>query len=289
MKTSEACQDFLVYLVAEKGDSKATAEAYERDLSGFTLSVQDKEASLLTGDDLADHLLKLSEQGLKSASLTRKAMAIRGLYRYLKTEKILSVELSELTVPKKEKRLPTVLTEEEVNRLLSVIDDSTPRGRLDLALLEVAYGSGLRVSELVNLRKDNVNAKGGYLKVTGKGSKERIVPLGEEALSALAGYWEATKGMKTRSPLVFLHPNGKKVSRQYFFLRLKGYAKKAGIEKSISPHTLRHSFATRLLENGAQLRQVQELLGHSDIETTQIYTHVNKAQAKEVYEKAMKR
>jgi integrase/recombinase XerD len=294
MTVTEESEEFLSYLVAEKGDSPATLSAYKKDLSQFCSFVQNKDCSQLTAEDISDFLLFCSEEKqLKKASAIRKAMALRGFYKFLKREGILEVELADLPVPKKAKRLPRVLTQEEIGRLFSVPDPSKPRQLLDLAMLELCYACGLRVSELVSLTTENITFKGGYLKVFGKGRKERIVPVGREAQEVVLRYVEEVRnGLPNakKTKVLFLHPKtGKKVSRQSFFLRLKAYARKAGITKTISPHSLRHSFATHLLENGAKLRDVQELLGHSQIETTQIYTHVSQTAEIEQYRKAMKR
>jgi integrase/recombinase XerD len=290
MKSSEAIEGYLTYLTAEKGDGQKTIKAYQKDLEEFTSLVGDKEASELNGDDFIRFLDCLSQKGLKKSSLIRKSMSVRGFYKYLKNEGQVNVVLADLVSPKKEKRLPNVLSEEEIDSLFSQVDKETKKGKLDLALLELDYGSGLRVSELVNIRKDQINYKGGYLKIFGKGRKERIVPLGEEANMTIQSYLEEVRNdLSAKNPYLFLHPDGKRVSRQYFFLRIKHYAKLAGINKTISPHTLRHSFATRLLEKGAQLKDVQALLGHSQIETTQIYTHVSRTLETSSYDKSMKR
>lgn len=288
MKINDAIESFLTFLSAEKGDSKNTILAYEKDLLDFKKSLKKDEVKDLNSEDLSDYLCQLSDKKLKKATLVRKSMAIRGFYKYLKGEGLLNVNLAGLPIPKTGRKLPTILSEEEINLLFSEPKNDTPKGALDSALLEVCYSCGLRVSELVNLRKDQINFKNGYIKVLGKGRKERIVPIGQEAIASILNYQEVYT-FKNKSPLVFQNRDGKKVSRQYFFLELKKYAKLAHINKRISPHTLRHSFATRLLENGAQLRDVQELLGHSQIETTQIYTHVSRTLEQKDYDAHMKR
>lgn len=290
MTLNEACQDYLTYLLAEKGDSKKTILTYQVDLKEFSEYFKNKEVSKLGSEDYSVYLGKLEKDNLKRSSVVRKSIVIRGLFKYLAKEGKIEVELSLLEVPKGESHIPTYLTEEEIEKLFSMPDIQTQRGLLDLALMEVCYGSGLRVSEAIGLRKDSLNLQSGYLKVYGKRSKERILPIGEEEKEVLSAYEERIrKPLKTKSKLFFLHPDGKEISRQYFFLRLKKYALEAGIEKNISPHTLRHSFATRLMENGAHLRQVQELLGHEDIETTQIYTHIHDKHIKDDYDKSVKR
>ena len=290
MKTNEACEEFLTFLLTEKGDSLNTINAYKVDLEEFTSFVKNKEASKLGSEDMNDFLFALQSHGIKNATLIRKSMAIKGLYKFLKGEGILDITLSDLQTPKKEKRLPDILSLEEIQRLFQQPDINTPKGLLDLALMETTFACGLRVSELINLRKDKINTKSGYLRVLGKGSKERIIPIHQEALKVISLYEKEVRSkIDTKKMNLFLHKNGKEISRQYFFIELKKYVKQAGIEKNVSPHTLRHCFATLLLENGAQLRQVQELLGHADIETTQIYTHLSKKKQQEEYEKSMRR
>ena len=291
MKTREAYEEFLTYLASEKGDDSKTIAAYETDLRQFCDFVKNKDIKELTPEDRDDFLFSLEKKNIKRSSLIRKATSLRGFYKFLKREGLREdLLLSSLVTPKKEKHLPTVLSLEEVKRLLAQTDLSTKRGLLDLALMEVAFSCGLRVSELVELRKDEINRKNGYLKVTGKRKKERLLPIRREALEAMRLYEEKVRSpIKTSSPYFFLHKGGKKVSRQYFFRKLKEYVKSAGIQKNVSPHTLRHTYATLLLENGAELREVQELLGHAEIETTQIYTHLSQKKEQEAYEKGMRR
>ena len=290
MRINEAISSFLTYLLTEKGDGVKTLNAYEKDLKDFQDYLENKDVSLLKGDDLNDYLFFLKDKGYKTSSLIRKATAIKGLYKHLKNEGIVSITISDLQSPKKEKRLPEVLTLDEINKILQVIPQEKDKGLLDLALVMLTFSCGLRVSEVVSLRKDRINFKNGYLRAFGKGNKERILPISEEALSVLSRYDDRVRNkIKTKSPIFFLHPDGKEVSRQYFFLQLKKYVKQANIAKSVSPHTLRHTYATLLLENGAQLRTVQVLLGHADIETTQIYTHLSKKKQHEEYLSSMRR
>lgn len=291
MKTRGGIEEYLTYLLTEKGDDLKTIDAYKTDLYPFADFVEDKEVSSLTSNDLNDYLFYLEDKkNYKRSTLIRKATAVKGFYKFLKREGLNDVILSDLASPKKEKRLPEVLTLEEIKRLFRQPDVATDRGLLDLTLMEVCFSCGLRVSELVNLRKDSINRKNGYLKVFGKRSKERLLPISKEALRVMEEYEKRIRSpIKTKSPLYFLHKDGTTVSRQYFFLRVKKYAQDAGITKKISPHTLRHSFATELFANGAELRQVQELLGHADIETTQIYTHITQRGESEAYERGMRR
>ncbi len=290
MTLLEAKAAFISYLRTEKGDSRNTIVSYSKDLDQFIAFVNKEDASLLTSDDYNNFLFFLEDEKRKKSTVIRKSRAVKGRFRYLKETKENDTTLSELSTPKGEKRLPNVLNRDEIRSLLSRPDVSTKKGILDKARLETCFGSGLRVSELVSLRTDRINWKGRYLKIFGKGKKERLVPLNKSEREARNLYNE-----KVRKPLMpskkafFLHPNGRNVSRQYFFLQVKKYAQEANIQKEISPHTLRHTFATLLRENGAELRQVQELLGHADIETTQIYTHLSKKSEIEAYEKARKR
>ncbi|MFA6829450.1 MAG: tyrosine recombinase [Bacilli bacterium] len=293
MTVSESISQYLVYLSAEKGDSLKTLEAYKTDLFQFSHFVNDKESFTLTSDDFTDFLIYLnSEKHFQKKTLIRKGMAIRGFYFYLKNEEIINVNMCDIELPKDNIRIPEVLTEDEINRLFQMPDIDSSRGLMDLAMMELAYGCGLRVSELVSLKTTSMSLKSGYLKIKGKGSKERIVPFGREAMEAVLDYQEKVRNgipNAQKSKFLFLHKDGRNVTRQYFFLRLKKYCQEAGINKKISPHTLRHSFATRLLENGAQFSQIQMLLGHSRIETTQIYAHVSNAKVLSEYEKAVKR
>ena len=283
-------EEFLTYLLTEKGDSIKTIEAYKLDLYSFSNYVDNKDVSLLSSNDMNDYLFSLSDKGYKNASLIRKSMSIKGFYKYLKREGAIDLVLTDLQVPKKEKRLPEILSVEEINQLIEQIDINTDKGLLDLAMILLTFSCGLRVSELVLLRKDRINFKNAYLRVFGKRNKERILPVSKEALEVLIRYDQTIRNkIQKKSPLFFLHSDGKEVSRQYFFLEIKKYAKKANLKKNISPHTLRHSYATLLLENGAQLKQVQAFLGHADIETTQIYTHLSKKKQQEEYEASMRR
>lgn len=290
MNLLEAKAAFIGYLRTEKGDSRNTIVSYSKDLDQFISFVGNKKAEELTGDDYNNFLFYLEDKKRKKSTIIRKSRAIKGRYKCLRERKVNNTVLSELSTPKGEKRLPNVLNRGELKSLLSQPDMETKKGILDRTRREVCFGSGLRVSELVSLRVDRINLKGGYLKVLGKGQKERLVPINAEEKEAREHYLEKVRDpLLPTSKIFFIHPNGRKVSRQYFFREIKKYAKRAGIEKDISPHTLRHTFATRLMENGAELRQVQELLGHSDIETTQIYTHLSKRREVETYEKARKR
>jgi len=290
MKASEECEEFLTYLAVEKGDSPKTLEAYRKDLKEYLSFLGDPELEDLRPDSVEDYLSALALQGRKTTTRIRKETALRGFFSFLRKEGKVSFPASGLPKVKKEKPLPKVLTEEEVDALFRAPDASTPEGLLNLALMEVTYASGLRASEAVNLRTDAISFEKGYLKVLGKGSKERIVPFGEEAKDVLLQYRKLVRSkLPFSEPRFFLLPDGKPVTRMYFYAVVKKYARKAGIQKDVSPHTLRHSFATHLLSHGASLREVQALLGHARIETTEIYTHLSRTQEEDAYRKAMGR
>lgn len=290
MTLYEASENFLMYLATEKGDSKMTISSYKIDLKEFFDFVKVEDVKDLTADDVSSFVQELSLKGYKKNSLIRKAMCIRLFYKYLKSENLINVSLDELPPIKNDKKLPIYLTVDEVDKIIKSVDKDTPKGLLDLSLIILDFSTGLRVSELVNLKIQNFNFKDSYLKVMGKGNKERIIPYTKETYEIINLYLQKIRNqIKTSKKELFLHPDGKNVSRQYFYLRLKEYAKIAGINKNISPHTLRHTFATFLLNNGAGLKSVQELLGHSNIETTQIYTHLSMKTKLEEYDKKMKR
>ncbi|MDY6048760.1 MAG: tyrosine-type recombinase/integrase, partial [Bacilli bacterium] len=246
--------------------------------------------SLLKREDISDFINYLSSKGLKTSSIIRRSTVIRLFYIYLNKEKLIDVPLTGLYLPKNEKHLPSVLSTDEVDALLDCFDLTKEVEIRDKAMLETMYASGLRVSELLSLELGNINFVQGYIKTKGKGSKERIIPIGEFALEYLSLYIDKVRrcnvGYKTK--YVFLNKDGKPISRQYFWRKVKEYALRANIYTEISPHTLRHSFATHLLENGANLREVQEMLGHSKIETTQIYTHISTKRIISAYDQFMK-
>lgn len=289
MKISEAKEEFLTYLIVEKGDLKSTIETYDDDLCQFKDFVEDKDIKYLLLEDIQAFMQYLSSKAIKTSTIIRRITTIRGFYLFLNRENYITVSLIGLHLPKGEKHLPNVLSFDEVEDLLEAPDISKDNELRDKAMLETIYASGLRVSELLFLELGNINFSEGYLKITGKGSKERIVPIGDFALDFITRYTSLVrrKYAKTRTKYLFLNKQGKPISRQYFWKRIKFYATMVGIEQDISPHTLRHSFATHLLENGANLKEVQEMLGHSKIETTQIYTHVSTKRILSAYDKFM--
>ncbi len=290
MLINEVKDEFLSYLIVERGDSKATIDNYSIDLDQFISFEENKDISLLKREDISDFINYLSSKGLKTSSIIRRSTVIRLFYVYLNKEKLIDVPLTGLYLPKNEKHLPSVLSTDEVDALLDCFDLTKEVEIRDKAMLETMYASGLRVSELLSLELGNINFVQGYIKTKGKGSKERIIPIGEFALEYLTLYIDKVRrcnvGYKTK--YVFLNKEGKPISRQYFWRKVKEYALRANIYTEISPHTLRHSFATHLLENGANLREVQEMLGHSKIETTQIYTHISTKRIISAYDQFMK-
>lgn len=291
MRISEEIDEFFAYLAVEKGDETSTLTTYEDDLNEFVAYMKDCDVSLLTREDISDFISFLSRKGLATSTLIRKGTTIRNFYRFLGAEGRIKVSLHGLYLPKGEKHLPNVLTSEEVERLLDSFDTEKPGEIRDRAMTEVMYASGLRVSELLNLTLGDINAEEGYVKVrSGKGQKDRLVPIGEFALDSLNTYYREVRSKiphADKSKYVFLNRRGGKLSRQYFWKQIKMYAVRCGIETPITPHSLRHSFATHLLENGANLREVQQMLGHSKIETTQIYTHVSAKRILSAYDRLM--
>lgn len=284
--------EFINYLSVERGLALNTLESYGRDLRQYSQYLEkDDEAALdqATRSTIVDYLLHLQKQGKATATIARRLAALKAFYQFLVREKYLEKDpTANLESPKLEKRLPKVLTIKEVEMLLAQPDASTPAGLRDRAMLELLYATGIRVSELVSLDDIDVHLEGGYIRCTGKGSKERIVPLGSVAIKSVRDYLEKGRPRLIRDReerALYVNHHGRRLTRQGFWKIVKKYAEDARIEKEITPHTLRHSFATHLLENGADLRSVQEMLGHADISTTQIYTHITKGRLKEIYAK----
>lgn len=279
MEINDAANLFAQYLLVEKGLSKKTVNAYLTDLKLFFKYFKDKkDTEDLNPYDINSFMLYGASLGRKPSTTLRRAASIKHFYLFLKKDGYYNDEIPEIEGPKKEKILPTYLSVEEVERLLDAPNMKSPSGIRDKAMLELMYASGLRVSELLELEKANINLKKGIVIVFGKGAKERKVPMGDFALEYVVKYINQVRGKfhGADSKYLFLNKKGKPLSRVYFFKQIKKYASEVGIEKEISPHTLRHCFATHLLEGGAQLRTVQEMLGHANIATTQIYTHVSK-------------
>lgn len=281
---------FITYLRIERGLADNTVQAYSRDLARFFQFVENQQLSLLeiTQDNIMEYVSALGEK-ISSRSVARNISAIRMFYRFLVSEnQIKNNPVRLLETPKIYQRLPGVLNTKEVEQLLAQPEHSRACGRRNLAMLELLYATGLRVSELVNLKVINVNIESGYVRTLGKGSRERIVPMGEKALNAVREYLAGERHnlMKGRaSSYLFLTSRSRPMTRQGFWKIIKKYGKKAGIKKNITPHSIRHSFASHILEAGADLRSVQIMLGHADISTTQIYTHVTRERLKELHEK----
>lgn len=283
---------FMHFLSVEKGLAANTLESYQRDLFAYTdyLKSQDvTEIGASTRSHIISYLVILQKKGRATATLSRNLASIRAFYQFLVRDRHLDHDPSvHLETPKIEKRLPKVMSLEEVEALLEEPQQSQPSGLRDKAMLELLYATGIRVSELVNLNLGDSNLEMGFLKCMGKGSKERMIPLGKMAISVIRLYMESARPRLVKAggeSALFLNHLGKRMTRQGFWKIIKKYASQAGITADITPHTLRHSFATHLLENGADLRSVQEMLGHADISTTQIYTHVTRTRIKEVYSK----
>lgn len=282
-------KEFISHLASEKCLSKNTVLAYGSDLKRYFSYLEKISKKCLDIDhqDITEFLWQQKARGLKARSIYRLIETIRHFYRFLIGENyIKSNPTANLLAPRIPAKLPDRLNVEEVNRLLNSISGDREIDIRNRAMMETLYAAGLRVSELVNLELENIDLRLGYLRVMGKGNKERIVPLGKTAVHYLIRYIETRKKSgKMQSSALFLTRLGKKISRVEFWRQLKNYARKAGIRTNISPHVLRHSFASHLLAGGADLRFVQEMLGHSSITTTQIYTHVDKERLKELHKK----
>jgi integrase/recombinase XerD len=270
---------YLDHLRVERGLSGRTLEAYAADLCRVLALLQARGQDLATADagGISAVLVQLSRAGLGARSQARLLSSVRGLFRHLREERLIDADPTELVLsPRVTRKLPSLLTQDETLRLLHAPDIRSARGVRDAAMLHVMYASGLRVSELVGLQVGDLDLRAGHLTVLGKGSKRRLVPLGRPACAALEHYLREVRGAWARPAerLVFLTARRSGMTRQAFWKLIKQYAAAAGIRKRMTPHMLRHSFATHLLQGGADLRAVQTLLGHTDIGTTQIYTHV---------------
>ena len=280
---------FLDFLSVERGLAKNTILAYRSDLKDYTdflEAVAKKSVSASSREDIRDFMLHRKDKGLSVNSISRALAALRMFYRFLAREKLIKSDVSSyIDSPKLWKKIPDVLNLDEVERLIEAPDLNTPQGVRDRAILEVMYATGMRVSEVAGLRVTDLNADVGFVRCLGKGRKERIVPLGTKAVAAVARYLEKVRLRLAKSGVqeLFLNRSGKRISRVSLWKLIKGYARKARIKKPIRPHILRHSFATHLLERGADLRSVQEMLGHANISTTQIYTHINKDRLRSIH------
>lgn len=289
----EPLDEYLVHLKIERDLAENSIKSYQRDIEKYMQYLESEKImdwKVIDRYDIVLFLQKLKEEGISNNSVIRMTSSLRQFHQYLRQEKIMDQDpMQYVETPKKAEVLPKVLSVEEVDKLLQTPDTAKPIGLRDRALLEVMYATGLRISELVDLELSELHLSMGFIQTIGKGNKERILPIGGEAVNWLNEYLMDSRPIFAKradeeSPYVFLNARGGGLSRQGVWKNLKKTVQKAGIKQNVSPHMLRHSFATHLLENGADLRIVQELLGHSDISTTQIYTHITKTRMKDIYE-----
>lgn len=285
-----AVEQFLDYILLERGLSPLTREAYANDLKTFTRFCAERgkcEAAKVKRKDVMDFLMAGKAAGCQSSTLSRRLVAVKVFFRYLQNEGLLVENVTEtMESPKLWNILPNCLNENEVERLLDQPSKRTSQGLRDGAILEILYGCGLRASEVTNLKLRDLHLESGTLRCMGKGRKERVVPMGQQAVERLEHYRDAVRPCfkpAAEEASLFLNRFGHNLSRQAVWAMIKKYALTAGITKSISPHTLRHSFATHLLSHGAPLRVIQEMLGHADIATTQVYTHVDTDRIKAIH------
>lgn len=286
----ESIEEFINYLAVERGLAHNTLLAYRRDLNKYTLYLKKKgikDVKKINREHISDFMYDQKKKGLTSTSICRSLAAIKMFHRFLVRERLVDEDPTHLVdTPKIWKKVPDVLATAEIESMINVVKGKGWQAIRDKAILELFYASGMRVSELLNLKMDSVNLDLGYVRCIGKGNKERIIPIGKRACEAVNKYCQTTRKKLVKDktiPFLFLSRLGKKISRQSIWKIIKDCAKKARIKSEIKPHTLRHSFATHLLERGADLRSVQEMLGHSDISTTQIYTHVDKERLKTIH------
>ncbi|MBM4762188.1 site-specific tyrosine recombinase XerD [Bacillus sp. B15-48] len=291
---NEHLKDFIHFLVVEKGLSRNTIIAYERDLKSYLTYLQTTEGLTELGrvqrSQIVHFLAYLKNGGKSSKTIARHVASIRAFHQFLLREKAVEHDPTvHIESPQLEKTLPKVLSLKEVETLLDAPKLINQYGYRDKAMLELLYATGIRVSELISLNLADIHLTMGFIRCIGKGNKERIIPIGKTSTLALEKYLEKGRpkfvAKQHKDEALFLNHHGKRLTRQGFWKILKRLSKESGIEKELTPHTLRHSFATHLLENGADLRAVQEMLGHADISTTQIYTHVTKTRLKDVYSK----
>ena len=288
-----ALEDYLHFLKIERQLSQNTIFSYKRDLDNYIDAMEKNGLQTISQIDrsaILNHLHRMKEEGKSSRTIARHISSIRSFHQFMLREKVSTEDPTvHLEMPKLEQKLPEVLSVSEVDKLISIPEEGKPQGKRDIALLELLYGTGMRVSELIGLNMDDVHISMGFVRVFGKGGKERIIPLGGGAVKACSAYIKDARptfvANKTSTDAFFVNMRGTRLTRQGCWKILKGYAVKAGIHKEMTPHILRHSFATHLIENGADIRAVQEMLGHADISTTQIYTHVSKSRLKDVYVK----
>ncbi len=281
-------ESFSNFLLSERGLTKFSADFYLADVRQFLMMVNDKNLSAITMRDIRDYVKKLHSLNLSSASVARKITSLRNFFRFLQKENLIEDDpTEEIELPKVKRKLPVVLTVEEIERIIKTCEaDANHEGLRARAMFEILYGCGLRAEELLNLKVNNLFFDDGYVVVFGKGKRERAIPIGAPAIKAIRDYWNLSrpKYLKKPTDYLFLNHRGKKLSRMGLWKILNHYVKKAKITKPVSPHTFRHTFATHLLEGGANLRAVQEMLGHINISTTQIYTKIDREYLKKVYQ-----
>lgn len=283
--------EFCHYMASEKMRSLNTISSYRSDLENYVYYLENKllidDIKHVTSDDIKSYFAYMKKMGYSATSISRELSSIRAFHKFLHIEKIVDENVSQnLSTPKKDKKLPTVLSVEEVMKILNLLNDDTIYNARNHAMIEVMYACGLRVSELVNLQISDLHLTSKMISTKGKGSKERVIPINDYASKVLRNYIIDARPLLLKnknSNYLFLNNQGEPISRQSFFILIKKLCKEAGIQKEISPHTLRHSFATHLLEAGTDLRLIQEMLGHEDISTTQIYTHLSKQKIKDIY------
>lgn len=292
----EQIQAFLDFLVAERSYSQNTVAAYRNDLNQFYQYLSALDASILprgwgnvTRDHVLSYMLEMKEREYAVSTIARKVAAVKSFFHFLKSQGVIQHSPAEdLESPKVQKHLPSAITPEEVERLLAAPQGSSPASLRDRAMLEVLYATGLRVSELVSLNVGDVDLESGTLRCVGKGNKERVLPLYERALAFVTDYVQQGRpkllANDTQEQALFLNRRGKRLTRQGLWLIIKRYVQEAGITSHVTPHTLRHSFATHMLRGGAGLREVQEMLGHASISTTQIYTQISNERMRAVYD-----
>ena len=292
MEAARALDDFLSMLSAERNASRHTLDAYRRDVRDFFDLLHRRRVTPATArpDDVVAWLERQRKAGRKASTVARRMAALRGFYAHLLRERLITRDPTEhIEQPRLSRPLPRTLSREAVAALVESPDVTTPRGLRDRALLELLYASGLRASECLALRVRDVNRSAGYLHAMGKGRKERLVPIGAEALAWLDRYLAvgrpALLASGRESPLIFVNPRGRALSRQSLWQLVLRAARRAGLRQHVSPHTLRHCFASHLLEGGADLRAVQAMLGHADISTTQIYTHLPSSTIRRMYDR----
>ena len=285
-------EDYIHFIRVERQLSANTLASYRRDLEGYAQHLQDvqqlKDYNEVTREHILLHLENLRTEGKTARTVARHISSIRSFHQFLLREKVTTTDPTvHLEMPQVEQKLPRVLSIEEIDALIATPDRSKPQGVRDIAMLELLYASGMRISELIELNIEDIHLTMGFVRVFGKGRKERIIPLGKGALNAISKYLERARyelqGKYPKTDALFISHRGKRLTRQGCWKIIKEYAQKARINKELTPHVFRHSFATHLIENGADLRAVQEMLGHADIATTQIYTHVSKTRLSEVY------